>query len=119
MRWPGLRLWHTLVLEKSKQNCEPVKEKYCGIVERTDTVIDTNPSNVFVGTYFYLLSKHAPIKWQAPTSALSLIDTSNARKYIAWSLLACIALYMSINFLITNIEFQVAIAILLADLLRK
>lgn len=74
-----------------------------------------------IATVFYLLVKHMPFRLKVYPKSANIklaIDTSNQHKFIAWWLFLCVALYMSINFLIYNLEFQVIIVLLVLDLVR-
>ena len=73
---------------------------------------------LFVSAIAYLLFRYSPFKLSNGTGYPIAINSENSRRLLAWFMLLSIALYMSINFLIFKIEFQLAIAILLVDLLR-
>lgn len=74
---------------------------------------------LFVGVIAYLLIQYSPIKISSAKEHMISINSEDARRLLAWFMLLSIALYMCINFLIFKIEFQLAIALLLVDLLRK
>lgn len=73
----------------------------------------------FVATLAYLLLRFSPVALQKTSGVHFSLNTSDSRKFLAWSMLLAVALYMGINFLILNIEFQIAIALLITDLIRK
>jgi len=74
---------------------------------------------LFVGVYAFVLFKHLPIKIKLGRTVSLYYAEQALTKTLAWLVLFSIALYMCINFLILSFEFQIGIAILLADLLEN
>jgi len=72
---------------------------------------------LLLGSCAFILVKHLPvtISFQQPFSIAA--KDQPLQKQIAWLLILTVAMYMCINFLITSFEFQIAIAIILTDLL--
>jgi len=72
---------------------------------------------LFVGIYAFILLKYLPIKFNLKEAISFTLVQQPLTKSITWLLLVLIAMYMCVNFLIASLEFQIAIAILLVDLL--
>ena len=70
----------------------------------------------FVGFILYILATKSPFK---KLTLLLSSETSNKfqeRQYIAWSIMFCMCLYMSINFMISFFNFQLLVVLCLLDL---
>ncbi|MEM7358540.1 MAG: O-antigen ligase family protein [Pseudomonadota bacterium] len=70
--------------------------------------------------FFFLrtLIRYSPWGFTLRPFPMPVLINEHLQNYVAWTLLACIAMYMMINFAISGLVFQVGIAILFADLLR-
>lgn len=62
--------------------------------------------------------RYQPFDFSLLQKAPSIRINMEERRYIAWSLLLCISLYMVINFIISFLFFQILIATLICEVLR-
>lgn len=75
---------------------------------------------IFVTTIIYILASRFPFRVQLHKGKIQFNMTHlSESKYIAWVMVLLFSLYMMINFLILNIEFQIALAVFITDLFKS